>query len=660
MEQLIERQKKIVTILAWSSGYITVEELSSKVNRSIRTVYDDMKAISQWLERHELPICIEKKRSEGIRLTGAVESIRNLVIFEGHQEQQLSTEGRQQEIAEALLLREEIITYQGLMDKYYVSSTSIKKDLEKLQQKYQIKLSSSKRGTRISDDEEGIRKSLFLFSEQLLEGSKLEEIDRFEKRGPEIFSRLFGEELTYYVFQKIAEIQYSEEFTLPPQYVKSATLNLLIYLYRLSKGCFLEGESEFLFEQIQSIESYYFSSAILQEVSEIVPVLCYGKAEVEALNNLLISQGLKVKDASDQTDIELEKILDQLIKNMSEMFEIDFTKDQTLRSRLTVHFIPMIYRLQSGITINNPLLEEIKCQYTLTFNSVCYALADIENQLQLTFNEDEVSFLAVYFQVVLEKMDFGKRILIVCPTGIGTSELILNKVRRILPQKDSLEVTTIRQLKKNDLSKVDFVISSIELGQIEKPVVHVSPLISSEDMKKISTLYSEVFLEETDSGNERVDEASTYLADILYQEYVFMDQCFSNKGECLTFLIDYLERKGDVTPDFRRDVFEREKMGATSLETGVAIPHASPKNVRQSRICVLALDKEIIWDKYKVNTIILICIAEKDRRHIRGILSEIYQIVATKEKVVFFLENMRTHLMEGRKENGAGNQYSIS
>ncbi|MBP1047751.1 transcription antiterminator [Enterococcus sp. BWM-S5] len=661
MKQLIGRQKKIVTILAWSSEYITIDELSVKINRSIRTVYDDLKAINQWIELNELPVTLEKKRSLGIRLTGSVGSFRNLENYEEFKEkEERSPENRQYEIAQVLLVEGKTITYQGLMDKYYVSSTSIKNDLEKIQKNYQIKLSSTKQGTTLSENEEGVRKGLFLLSEQLLEKNDLESIDAFETKGPELFGQIFGEELTYYVFQKIAEIQYSEEFTLPFQYLKSATLNVLIYLYRLSKGYSLERESDFLFEQIQSIESYYFSSEVLQEASDLVSSLRYGKTEIEALNTLLISQGLKVKDAATQTNKQLNEAIDQLIKNMSEIFEVDFTKDQTLRTRLTVHFIPMVYRLQAGITINNPLLEEIKRQYALTFNSVCYALADIENQLQLTFNEDEVSFLAVYFQVVLEKMDFGKRILIVCPTGIGTSELILNKVRKMLPQKDSLEITTLRQLKKNDLSKVDFVISSVELGQIEKPVVQVSPLISAEDMRNISRLYSEVFLEEPEFTTEVFDASAAYLSGILKQDYLFLDKCFQNKSDCLTFLIDHLEKQGDVTKDFRVDVFEREKMGATSLESGVAIPHASPKNVRKSRICVLALDKGIVWDKYKVNMIILICIAEKDRKQIRGILSEIYQIVVTKEKVSGFLDKIRTYSMEGRNGNDASNQYRIS
>ncbi|MCB5952448.1 PTS sugar transporter subunit IIA [Enterococcus sp. BWT-B8] len=641
MKELIERQQKMINILAWDAEFISVTALAEKMNRSVRTTYDDLNAINEWIKSNELPVKLEKKRCLGIRLTGSVEAIRNRSFCREKNSDGIdreSPENRQFMIASAMLIDNETITYQRLMDKYFVSSTSIKNDLEKIQAQYCIKLSSTKRGTSILAEEEEIRKSLFLLAEQLMKNHKLESMEEFERIGPEIFGELFDKELTRYVFRKMAELYDGDEFYFPGHYLKSATLHVLIYLYRTIHGYLLERESNFLFEQIKSIETYYLSNSILAEVSLIHPIK-YAKTEIEGLNHLLISQGIKLKEKASKTNRVINESVDKLIRNMSEIFELTFASDNELKERLIFHFIPMIYRVQSGITINNPLMEEIKNQYTLTFNSVRFALTDIETQLQLTFNDDEVSFLTVYFQVALEKMDFGKRILIVCPTGIGTSELIINKVRKMLPQKDSLEVTTLSQLKRNDLSKIDFIISSVAIGAVGKPVVQVSPLISQTDLKNISRLYSEVFLEES-ADNEMFTEDFTYMADLLDSDYIFFKEDIRDKEACLDFIINKLEKSGDVTAAFRTDVFEREKLGATSLETGVAIPHASPKNVVHSKICVLVLNGEISWDAYKVKVIILICISEKDRKYIKGILSEIYQIVMSREKVFDFVNKL--------------------
>lgn len=60
---------------------------------------------------------------------------------------------------------------------------------------------------------------------------------------------------------------------------------------------------------------------------------------------------------------------------MSEMMQIDFLADTQLSERFASHFVPMVYRLKMGIVITNPLVEEIRNQYGITFSATWYALA---------------------------------------------------------------------------------------------------------------------------------------------------------------------------------------------------------------------------------------------------------------------------------------------
>ena len=173
--------------------------------------------------------------------------------------------------------------------------------------------------------------------------------------------------------------------------------------------------------------------------------------------------------------------------------QVDFLEDHQLAERFTSHFIPMIYRLKMGIVITNPLVEEIRNQYAITFRATWYALANVEEKLGVHFNDEEVALVAMYFQVSLEKSQNGKKILIVCPNGMGTSELIFNKIKRILPAQDIAEITTVDKLYKKVLDNVDLIISSIKLKELKKPVIQVSPLVTQEDIVNITSLYSTLF-----------------------------------------------------------------------------------------------------------------------------------------------------------------------
>ena len=160
---------------------------------------------------------------------------------------------------------------------------------------------------------------------------------------------------------------------------------------------------------------------------------------------------------------------------MSTALNIDVTRDDKLLKGLLFHIVPMIYRLRMGIKIKNPLLEEIKNQYSIPYNLTWYAISRVQDKLDVTLTEDEVGFITVHFLVSIDKNTEVKKVLIVCPTGIGTSELIANKIKKVLPYQDIVEVVSIRKLYENDIKNVDLIISSVHLQIDNKPVVYVSP-----------------------------------------------------------------------------------------------------------------------------------------------------------------------------------------
>jgi mannitol/fructose-specific phosphotransferase system IIA component (Ntr-type) len=76
----------------------------------------------------------------------------------------------------------------------------------------------------------------------------------------------------------------------------------------------------------------------------------------------------------------------------------------------------------------------------------------------------------------------------------------------------------------------------------------------------------------------------------------------------------------------------------TDLGSQVAIPHAPPAMVKKSTLAIMTLKTPIRWQTRMVDTVLIICISKKDFPKVKGILSEIYQIVESRQSVqqIFF------------------------
>lgn len=69
----------------------------------------------------------------------------------------------------------------------------------------------------------------------------------------------------------------------------------------------------------------------------------------------------------------------------------------------------MIYRLNNNIRLQNPLIKEIKKQYSVMFNITWFVLVDLESKLNIHIPEDEIGFIMVHFQSALERHEDIKK-----------------------------------------------------------------------------------------------------------------------------------------------------------------------------------------------------------------------------------------------------------
>ena len=103
------------------------------------------------------------------------------------------------------------------------------------------------------------------------------------------------------------------------------------------------------------------------------------------------------------------------------------------------------------------------------------------------------------------------------------------------------------------------------------------------------------------------------------KELIFLNQPFTTKEEVFSFVAEHFAQQGIVesAATFKQALYDREAMGVTGFENGLAIPHGKSNSVRQAAFTVVRLAKPLSSAEYvslnpenKVDTLFVLAIPE--------------------------------------------------
>lgn len=618
---LTKRQKELLELLAQQSDFQTVEYFASKLGVSKRTTHSELRIIEDYLQSSGE--YLEKKRGVGI----AIKRFKEVEAIEEKKEASdiYNTFNRRVEIMNILLFKEKVVSFNHLSDSFMVSKTSIIKDFEFIMKILnvgsRIKLCSDIHGTSLIGSEEDIQKALLQFNRYLLNNSELYDEDFAEKI--KLLDTYYGESLIN-VCSNILYTYIRENVNAISDYYVQNILNIFIILvFRIAKGHHIEelkrtdaSETTIFFEE--SAVRMLHKAALRLE-------LTYTNEDVHYLSLQLISNRFEPLPEEEVDEV----IVERLLSRVSAALNINFASDQKLEEQLKNHIPPMIYRLRSNNKTENPFTSQIKNEFSLTFNVIWVVLSEYEQELGISFNEDEIAFLTMYFQAAIERARMNRKILIVCQMGIATSELLINRIKNVLPSLDTFEVASVAELEQMPLNEYDLIISTIKVDIPKKQVILVSPFLTKEDIERIK---QSDLLPKAENKVLKLVRAH-HLMKFVDKDFVFVNTDFSSKEELIEQVGEVLIENGFVTQQFIQTVQEREEMGSTDLPTGTAVPHGNSICVNQTIIVLVKNKKKFKWNKYYVDLVFLICIAKQDTFQTRNILADIYNIIDSNEQL---------------------------
>lgn len=192
------------------------------------------------------------------------------------------------------------------------------------------------------------------------------------------------------------------------------------------------------------------------------------------------------------------EITNTYLDSMSQRLNIS-AKGDSIFLDLANHIKPMLNRLEHGIHVKNSLLDQIKMTYEAIFSDVSDVSDEVSQRFELPkINEDENGFITLYFARIIETNQLPIRTVIMCTTGVGTSELLRVKIEKKFPELEIVDVVASRDAKHftEKYPGIDLILTTISISDmIPIPSLLVSAMFTRDDQtrlqKKIEAIYDE-------------------------------------------------------------------------------------------------------------------------------------------------------------------------
>ncbi|MGX7263230.1 BglG family transcription antiterminator [Enterococcus crotali] len=500
---LSARARLILEQLLINNRPVFIKELAEDLGVSERTIRRDLKEVEATLTSYQLKLVKE----QGILTLEGPDSARQNFRWQlmDLSYNEYSPEERQQKILKALL-KEEGLKLVGLANDLNVTISTISNDLTRIAERLPKTVTiERKRGLGVSlQADEAQKRGLLseLFGKQFPDYQLLKFFQE-KSRTVATNDRVEGRLLELVSEELLEKVEHNVRFwriNNPDEISDEAYANLIVHISisveRMIAGNFIQlstSSDQIHYPEFETAKQLL--AAILEMEPEFVP-------EGEAIYVTSHLRGVKITQSNthhlESEELEVRVLVNRLIEQVERELEQELPKE-LLSKGLIAHLRPTVRRLQQGMRIYNPLIHSIKQDYPDLFNVIRQAFDSVYQESVAP--DEEIGYLVLHFGAVLLQLEseYSFSGLVVCASGIGTSRMLVTRLRQRIPQLKKLETVSLFELRKKQ-SEGDYhvIISTIDLGPVDFDYFLVSPILSERELSQIS-----VFLKSLHSGSHK-------------------------------------------------------------------------------------------------------------------------------------------------------------
>lgn len=457
---LDSRCQQIIKHLVYASGYQEVQDVCNEFSISRRSFYYDLNKINDWLKAHDInEIIVERKKGIFI-MHNDKDKIISLMDDANSGFYVFSPTERLKVIICSILNRSKPLFIEDFMELTQVSRNTIINDMKaviKALEEYNLELIyENKTGYYIKGDVIKKRSVFFLmfleiselYHKNIISFSNGQDVEEIENRLKMIEKELHTNYVSGILFSLAAffsNISYRKEelvFSIKDRMEIAQTQE-----YKLVSK---------MFPKYTEGERYYLSLHLLGSRLQTVPI---------SLMN--------------ESDREANHLAENLVKEFSRIACIEFDNVQEIVKALAAHLKTSLYRYRYGIQLGNVMLDDIKNEYRELFELTKTACLYLEQQIGVPIPDSEVAYITLHFGGY---MNGGKTkeldILIICPNGISTGNMLRGEVRTLVPHANKIDVISLSQYPTKEA--YDVIISTIPIQGVKNLAV-VHPILTDSD-----------------------------------------------------------------------------------------------------------------------------------------------------------------------------------
>lgn len=282
-------------------------------------------------------------------------------------------------------------------------------------------------------------------------------------------------------------------------------------------------------------------------------------------------------------------------------YRFDFRNDLELRMNLARHVAPLLVRLSYGLSVDNPLTEDIRMRFPLAWSMAVDASQALQQMSGATVDMAETGYIALAFALAIERAGSSpskKNILVVCASGAGSARLLEYRFKqqfgRYLNEVLTCDIAAVASC---DWSAIDYVFTTVPLeAEIPVPVCQISAFLDANDAGYVLEMLQA--------------PAASCLLPYFSPELFWPHVEGSSKDEVLTKMLDAVGVVKGMGDEFKASVRERERIAPTAFGNLVAMPHPVRACSDEPFVAVSLLDERIMWNAYEVQAVFLISFSD--------------------------------------------------
>ena len=650
---LDKRCTDILKMVVYAGGYVSVSDITDQLGISKRSAYYDIEKINDWLRDNGLPE-LERDRRKGVRAGSSEAAQIQAVLFQDtvRPHRTFSPVERERIAICLMILHEKPVYVETLMEICDVSRNTIVSDLKDVSsflKKNKLKLHYLiKKGYRIQGDPVKKRALFFLYYPQFIEY---------------FVQSLFADrqaEIVQDIQLRLKKIEHE----LHSEYVSGMLPTLAVFLASIRMGgpC-VEDQISFSDIDMREIMETREYMLVCQQFDWLSK-----EEKIYSALHLLGSRTQTEPILVEKGDKEAKEIASMLVKSFEEISGIRYGDQKEIIRALASHLQTSLYRYRYGIQLGNPMLESIRTEYKELFELTKAAFLKISDDIGFHVADAEIAYLTLHFGAFMSPEDtVGRpyRILIICPNGVGTSNMIKTEVRRLVPK--ATEVRNIPLSRYTRDCNYDVIISTVPIEN-EKRLIVVNPILNDQD--RVAILRKCINTEP--SAKIQIDEVMR-----IARKYISSDRidafeaeiagCFSalkvpeaprtdyGEGilqyllpshiqivpdrtdwkEALSYSCRPLLLDDSITQEYVNAILEEQTQQHhyMFLTDGLVLAHSkSEHGVKKIDAAMTIFKEPVTWENGKLVRIIVSIAAEDQTRHIR-ILNDILDIFSKKKSL---------------------------